>query len=271
MSVFFLPPTPTLPPLGGREFERAWHVVLPPPEGGGVGVGGHSMTNNAALYRLLTWLSPGFPVGAYSYSHGLEYAVEAGLVGDRETLTGWIGTILAHGTGRTDAGVFCAAHAAAWDDDAARLRDVATYAAALRGTAELALESEAQGQAFMAAVERAWATPRLAAWRRRLGAEQPVVYAVAVAITAAAHEVRLPDALAAFLHAAAANLVSAGVRLVPLGQTDGQIAIAGLEPVVEAAVAAAQARPFDDVGAATPMVDWTSMRHEVQYTRLFRS
>ena len=234
-------------------------------------MGGGAVTNNAALYRLLTWLSPGFPVGAYSYSHGIEYAVEAGLIRDRETLTGWIGTILAHGTGRSDAGVFRAAYAAARDDDAVRLGHVAAYAATLRGTAELALESEAQGQAFMAAIERAWATPRLATWRRRLEAERPVVYAVAVAIAAEAHEVSLEHTLGAFLHAVAANLVSAGVRLVPLGQTDGQIAIAGLEPVVEAAVAAAQARPFDDVGAATPMVDWSSMQHEAQYTRLFRS
>ena len=77
--------------------------------------------------------------------------------------------------------------------------------------------------------------------------------------------------LAAYLHAFAGNLVSAGVRLVPLGQTDGQLALAALEPAVAAAMAAALATPLDDVTSAAPLIDWCSMRHETQYTRLYRT
>ena len=78
-------------------------------------------------------------------------------------------------------------------------------------------------------------------------------------------------ALPAYLHALAANLISAGVRLIPLGQTDGQRAIAALESVVLAAASAALVRPRDDLGSAAPVIDWASMQHETQYTRLFRS
>jgi urease accessory protein len=83
--------------------------------------------------------------------------------------------------------------------------------------------------------------------------------------------VPLEPALAAFLQAFAANLVSAGVRLVPLGQSDGQLVVAALEAAVAAAARQALATPLDEVGTAAPIVDWCSMRHETQYTRLFRS
>jgi urease accessory protein len=77
--------------------------------------------------------------------------------------------------------------------------------------------------------------------------------------------------LVAYLHALAANLISAGVRLVPLGQTDGQLSQAALESPIRTAADQAIHRPLDDFGSAAPMVDWTSMQHETQYTRLFRS
>lgn len=222
------------------------------------------------LLRLMAWLSPSFPVGAFSYSHGLEYAVEAGLVRDVAGTVEWVRTLLLHGSGRVDADLFLAAHAAA--SSAPELDTVVELADAWRGTQELALESSAQGAAFVLAVSSAWPDPWWAEWRARLkaAARQPA-YAVAVAVAAARAGIAAPDALVAFLHAFSANLVSAAVRLVPLGQTDGQRAIAALEPVVLDAVAVAAARPAEDRGAATPMLDWCSMAHETQYTRLFRS
>ncbi|MEK9660372.1 MAG: urease accessory protein UreF [Alphaproteobacteria bacterium] len=225
-----------------------------------------------ALLRLMTWLSPSFPVGAFSYSHGIEYAVEAGMVGDVSTLTGWVETILARGAGRVDAALFCRAYRfVAMRDDAA-LADVVVRADAMRGSAETARESAAQGEAFLLAMREVWPEPRLDGLAALAAADRrPVAYAVAVAAAAAVHNVPRDPALAAFMHAMAANLVSAGVRLVPLGQTDGQRAIAELEPVILATVAEVTARPFDDVGTAAPVVDWASMRHETQYTRLFRS
>ena len=134
---------------------------------------------------------------------------------------------------------------------------------------ETALESAQQGAAFLAATRAAWPDARLEAFAARLG-EGVIALPVAVAL-ACAGRVSLELALAAYLQAFGANLISAGVRLIPLGQTQGQQALAALEPVVARAVAAALATPIEEIGSAAPMVDWTSMRHETQYSRLFRS
>lgn len=226
------------------------------------------MITEDALYRLMTWLSPSFPVGAYTYSHGLEWAVESGPVRDRATLEDWVRGVLAHGAGRSDADLF----RDAWAAEGAALDRVIEVADAFRGTAELALETAAQGRAFLTAVQASWPHPRLDDLAARCAAlDRPPAYPVAVAVAAAAHGVPLAPALTAFLHAFTANLVSAAVRLVPLGQTDGQRVQAALGPAVAAAARAALARPPEDFGAAAPMVDLFSMFHETQYTRLFRS
>lgn len=223
-----------------------------------------------ALLRLMTWLSPAFPVGGFSYSHGLERAVEAGLVTDRASLIPWVETVLRHGAGRADAGLLLEAMRAHADPD--RLDRLVELADALRGSAELALESSAQGTAFVATIAAAWPDPWLDQWRIRLKRmnRQPA-YAVAVGVVAARAEIVEADALLATLQAFAATLVSAAIRLVPLGQTDGQRAMAALEPVIEQAVHLALTRPFSDLGSASVMVDWCSLTHEIQYTRLFRS
>lgn len=227
-----------------------------------------AMITDGALYRLMTWLSPSFPVGAYTYSHGLEWAVESGAVHDRATLEDWVRGVLAHGAGRSDADLF----RDAWAAEGGDLDRVIEVADAFRGTAELALESAAQGRAFLTAVLASWPHPRLDDLAQRCAAlDRPPAYPVAVAVAAAAHGVPLAPALTAFLHAFTANLVSAAVRLVPLGQTDGQRVQAALAPAVAEAARAALARPPEDFGAAAPRVDLFSMFHETQYTRLFRS
>ena len=227
-------------------------------------------TTEAALYRLMTWLSPAYPLGAFSYSHGLEYAVEAGLVGDRQSLEAWVATAVNAGAGRSDAALLAAAWRAASSDDRAGLDEVVALAAAWRGTAETALESRAQGAAFLATTRTAW--PHVLLDAIALRHRGNVALPVAVAVAAAAQGVPLAAALTAYLHAFASNLVSAGVRLIPLGQSDGQLAIAALEGVVAAAVDdAALETALDEVGTAAPLLDWCSMRHETQYTRLFRS
>lgn len=224
------------------------------------------------LYRLLAWLSPSFPVGAYTYSHGLEYAVEAGAVHDRTTLGLWTEAIVRHGSGRVDAMLCAAAHRAAGSDDWPGLLDVCGRAAAHRGSSELATESADPGRAFLATVAAAWADPRVDRLDAALRANAiPTAYATAVGAVAAWAGIAVGATVAAFLHAFAANLVSAGIRLIPLGQTDGQRLIAALEsPILDAARAAVTV-PLDTLGAATPLVDLAAMRHETQYTRLFRS
>ncbi|MEQ1889810.1 MAG: urease accessory UreF family protein, partial [Alphaproteobacteria bacterium] len=119
------------------------------------------MTNNAALYRLLAWLSPSFPVGAFGYSHGLEFAVETGLVKNRDDLVAWISTLLRHGSGLSDAMLFVAGWRALDAEDTSALQDILDLSAAIRPTAELARETQAQGAAFARAIRDAWPHPEL--------------------------------------------------------------------------------------------------------------
>jgi urease accessory protein len=217
---------------------------------------------------MLAWLSPAYPIGGFSYSHGVEWAVEDGLVRDRAGLVAWIGAILRQGAGCIDGALFAAAWRAARAEDAAALDEIADLASAWRGTAETALESGAQGGAFVSVTLKAWPDVQLAAQASRRNGR--IALPVAVAIALAPHA-ELADALTGYLSAFFANLVSAGLRLVPLGQTDGQLALADLEPIVADAVDAALMADLDALGSGAPMLDWASMRHETQYTRLFRS
>ncbi|HYD05298.1 MAG TPA: urease accessory UreF family protein [Reyranella sp.] len=222
------------------------------------------------LYRLLAWLSPAYPIGGFSYSHGIETAVEEGFVINRVSLVAWIRSVLGGGTGRVDGALFASAWRAAAAQDWPAFDAVAERAAAWRGTSEMALESRQQGGSFLSITRTAWPHDDLDAAHQRLGGE--VALPVAVALAAAAHGIALEAALEGYLQAFTANLISAAVRAVPLGQSDGQIALATLEPGVRKAVEAAVAvTDLDDVGTATPLLDWCSLRHETQYTRLFRS
>lgn len=236
---------------------------------GRMGTGILMSTTEAALYRLMTWLSPGYPLGAFSYSHGLEYAVEQGLVSDRGSLKQWVAAAVGVGAGRSDAALLAAAWRATRADDRAALDEIAAVAAAWRGTAETALESRAQGAAFLATTRAAWPHVLLEALSLRHRGE--VALPVAVGVAAAAQDVPLAAVLIAYLHAFAGNLVSAGMRLIPLGQSDGQLVIAALERVVAETAEAGRTMPLDETGTAAPLLDWCSMRHETQYTRLFRS
>lgn len=207
-----------------------------------------------AIQTLAAWLSPAYPVGAYSYSHGLEWEVEAGRVTSAAALQAWVGDILAHGTGRTDAMLLAAAYRA---DDPAQ---VAELAEALTPSAERHLETMAQGRAFARTTTTAW------------GIEvPPAPYPVAIGIAARALALPLPLTATLYLQALAANLVSAGVRLVPLGQTDGQRITRALLPLAARIADAALAAPPEAIGGIAVGADIAAMRHETQYSRLYRS
>jgi urease accessory protein len=231
--------------------------------------GSSENTEAAALYRLMTWLSPAFPVGAFSYSSGIEWAVEAGDIVDAASLREWLAAMLTDGPGFCD-GVFLAqAHCAAGASDQAVLRDLAELAAAFAPSRERHLETSAQGRAFIDIARTAWSCDGLDALISGCGG--PIVYPVAVGIVSAAHGIPLAPAMHAFFHALVSNWISAGARLVPLGQTDSQRVLAALEPVVAATAIRALAASLDDLGSTTFRADLASMRHETQYTRLFRS
>jgi urease accessory protein len=243
-------------------------------------------TETAGLYRLLAWASPAFPTGAFSYSHGLETAAADGTVRDRATLQSWIAAIVTHGSGRIDADIVRDAwRAAVAGGDEEGLGEANRRGCAYRATAELALESSQQGAAFLAAYEAAWTNPHppvaeamgptlsrtAGEGAERSEAGEGHCHAAVFGAAAAHAGIALGDTLTAYLQAFAANLMSAGLRLGIVGQSDGQRILAALEPVVEAGVVVSLARGTDDFGAATFAVDLASMVHETQYTRLFRS
>jgi urease accessory protein len=224
---------------------------------------------NKALYRLMAWLSPSYPVGAFSYSSGIEWAVESGDIKDAATLTDWLAAMMTAGGGFCDAVFLAHAHRAATAENDVDLRATAELAAAFAPSKERHLETTAQGRAFVEATRAAWPCAALdllaASW------DGPVAYPVAVGVAAAGHGIAADATLHAFLHAVGANWISAGVRLIPLGQTDGQRALAMLEPVIADTARRALKASLDDLGSATFRADLASMRHETQYTRLFRS
>ena len=220
------------------------------------------MTNmSTELLRLLTWLSPAFPVGAFSYSHGMETAIRTGTVRDADTLTAWICGLVEHGGGWTDAVLFKAAWRATSEDDRAALGDLVELSDALPVSLERRRETLSQGEAFLAAAQAWGPTP----------VEGAVAYPVAVGAVCGASGLALEPALAAWLHAFAANLVSVAVRIVPLGQVAGVAVIAGLEPILMAVATRAAASSLDDLGSAAVLSDIAAMRHETLDGRLFIS
>jgi len=223
----------------------------------------------AALFRLMTWLSPSFPVGAFSYSSGIEWAVEAGDISNLATLQAWLGAMLTDGAGFCDGVFLCHAYRAAEAANGSLLGEIAELAAAFTPSRERHLETTAQGRAFVEIARAAWncATLDLLATH----CSGPVAYPIAVGVLAAGHRIPLPLTLHACLHAITSNWISAGVRLIPLGQTDSQRALVALEPVIATTADKSLNASLDDLGSATFRADLASMRHETQYTRLFRS
>jgi urease accessory protein len=218
---------------------------------------------------LMIWLSPSFPVGSFAYSHGIEWAVEVGDIKDAATCGGWLADLLDHGGAWSDAVLLAAAHRAIERGDDAALGETLELAAALAPSRERRLETLRQGDAFMLAVSNAWPCEAVDRFSKVWRSE--IAFPVAVGVASAGHGLALVPTLEAFLVAFVTNLVSAAVRLVPLGQTDGTKIIVRLTPLAREIAARAARSTLEDVGGAALRSDIASMRHETQYTRLFRS
>ncbi len=221
------------------------------------------------LLPLFAWLSPSFPVGAYAYSHALEWAVEVGDVRDEASLAAQVSDLMRLGFGRSDGILLAHAWRAAVREDWVALAEVNALAVCLAPSAELRLETCQQGRSFLDAVRAAWPSPALETAAGALSGE--VAYPVAVGLAAGAHGIPLAPTLEGFLLALVQALVSSGIRLAPVGQTAGTRVVAGLAPTVRALAADIPALTLDDLGSATFRADLGSFRHETQYTRLFRS
>jgi urease accessory protein len=219
-------------------------------------------TDPLATLRLLTWLSPSFPVGAFSYSHGLEYAVHDGVVTKRDHLAQWISDLIGEGSLRNDVILLAEAWHAASAADLARLRHVAELGEAMALSSERLLETMDQGRSFMAAA---------AAWVARPEWDFAMPYPVAIGAIAGTMKVTVEDICLGFLHAAAANLVAAGIRLIPLGQSEGTSIMASLECLFITVARVAADSSLTDLGSATFVADMASMHHETLGVRLFRS
>jgi urease accessory protein len=228
-----------------------------------------SKTEAASALPLLAWLSPAFPVGSFAYSHGIEWVFEAGDVTNAQSAREWITDLLECGGPWSDAVLLASAHRAASAKEYDALREVAEFAAAFAPSKERKLETMAQGDAFMTAVSAAWPNKALEKITGAIGRE--VAYPIAVGVAAAAHEILLRVTLESYLLAVVSNFVSAAVRLIPLGQTDGTKIVAALTPLVREIAVRAEKSSLEDVGGAAIRSDIASMKHETQYTRLFRS
>ena len=224
----------------------------------------------SGICRLLAWLSPALPVGSFAFSHALEAAAESGSVADRTSLQNWVNAVIVCGSGRIDADILRDAYRAAIADNVEELVFANRRGLAFRATAEMAIETEAQGAAFLDTCRAAWPEVFLDRWAKALDGT-PVCYAAAVGAAISRAGLPLEWALTGYLQAMASNLVSAGLRLGIVGQTDGQRILAALEPVICTAAARTLTREPEAFGSATFAVELASMAHETQYTRLFRS
>lgn len=215
------------------------------------------MADSRALQTLMQWLSPAYPVGAFSYSHGLEWAVETGDVKNAESLQHWLRAIIENGAGRSDVILLSAAYQA---QDCRELSDIAELADALNPSTERRLETMQQGASFARVTSDIFADdiPEMA-------------YPVAIGWAAQKQNIDLKTTAYFYLHSFVSNLVSAAIRLVPLGQTEGQKCLADLAPCIATVANAAISQSLDDLGSCCFAADIAVMKHETQYTRLFRS
>ncbi|MEL7460004.1 MAG: urease accessory UreF family protein [Pseudomonadota bacterium] len=216
---------------------------------------GQAQVSDADYLTLAQWMSPAFPVGGFVWSHGLETAMSDGAVHDAATLEGWLGTIITQGSGLADATLMCAAMAPEAELDA-----LGDLACALAGSAERLAETNAQGAAFTSA-------------HNALTGHEFTPAPMPVALGRAARALSLsPSVVAAhFLQAFTANLISAAVRFMPLGATQGQAVLQALQPAIVNTARAAATADVDTIAMSQPGADFAAIAHETQDVRIFRS
>ena len=221
-----------------------------------------------ALLRLLQLASPALPVGAYSYSEGLEALAEAGRLSDRDALESWLVQELRYGAIRVETAVMVRAYRACQLDDWDGLGNWNRWLSAARETEELRHQSLQMGRSLLRLLQDLHLVelPQSTVLQ-----QEGCHFAIAFALAAVRWQIDLPSAMLGYLHSWASNLVNVGVKLIPLGQTAGQQLLLQLQPTIECAVEEVLLLQDDDLGSCSWGLALASMAHETQYSRLFRS
>lgn len=223
----------------------------------------------ASLLRVLQLVSPSMPVGGFSYSQGLEQAVEQGMVHDRASAADWLRDQLTLNLARNDAALFCRLFDAAQANSGAALLHWNAYWLATRETQELRAETLNMGAALRRILPDAgFATEPMSAM---LGSSTETSYATVVACATAHTGMLQREALLAYLWVWLEGQVLAAMKLIPLGQSAGQAVLNKLIPVIEAVAVAAPALGDEELSNFAPGFAIASAQHETQYSRLFRS
>lgn len=219
---------------------------------------------DAALLQLIWLASPALPIGGFSYSEGMEAAVDCGLVADEESAALWLIDQLHLTLARADLAVAAQAVAAWRDNDLDRIAELDGWMLQTRETGEMRQQTEQMGRSMIEWLKAV--QPTLAA-----RAQSPLTYPVAFALAASATGATTRDCLLAFAFGWAENMAQATLKSVPLGQSAGQRILGRLAREIPAAVDLALALHDEDRQAFSPMLAILSSRHETQYSRLFRS
>lgn len=219
-----------------------------------------------ALLKLLQIASPAFPIGAYAYSQGLEWAVESGAVSNDAQAQAWILGLARHTMQCVDVPVLARIYRARSACESNAVHDWAQWFYASRESAEFRLETLQMGRACAQAMS-ALGVADVDEWRTAPYASTVTLYALA-----AVHwQIALADIAYAYVWAWAENQTACAIKLVPLGQTAGQRMLAHIADAIPAIVSAGLALPDEDIGYFAPALAVGSALHETQYTRLFRS
>jgi urease accessory protein len=225
------------------------------------------LTNNSHLLRLLQLASPLLPVGGYSYSEGLESLVSQGIITDRSTFAAWIDRELHVGAIRIETAVMDRAYLAGIALDEQRLQYWNHWLSAARETEELREQSwQMGGSLIKLAIEL---TPEIRGLISSV--ELPCNYAIAFGITAQYWRIDREVTIAAYLHSWVTNLIGAGVKLIPLGQTAGQQLLWQLQAEIDRLSLTIPTLDDKDLYACSWGLALASMQHETLYSRLFRS
>ena len=214
------------------------------------------------ILKLLTWNNQSFPIGSYSFSSGLEYAVETKIVFSSYQLLNWLKDLLTYGSLQSDSILLAETWKLKKKKQCNKILELNQFAVSLNQSHEKYIENYEQGRAFIKVAQDAWGHNFI---------NKHLIFPIAYACSAAQENISLDDSLQSFIHSNLGNLLAAGIKLIPLGQTDGQKIQVELNKHIDKEYRCIKKRNLNSIGSCAWANDIISMRHENQYTRIFRT